>query len=872
MQPTRSFTGHSRRRVSRFSVRLGEFLSRWLITVGGIGTIAAVIAVGVFLVWVAAPLFRPITVTLGKPVPVAAPGTRLLRFGADEYQLLGWSIYADGTLQVVRLDTGKELDRRKLFEGDAKLTACSPPGDTADIAFGFDDGTVRVGRVRFQTTYPKEEEVDDKVRALAPGETAEYRGGLVLRQSDRELRLQAIEVEGGDAVKLDNTAAVELIDLSMGGDEEDSAGFLSYLAADGKLHTHAVKRGVSLATGNPVLKVEASGELALPARDGHGKPAHLLAAGIGDSVFVAWDDGHCARVQARNVEEPKVAEEFHFTNGGAKLTALAFLIGKATLLAGDDTGRVRAWFAVNKADAATGDRQVMVAAHDLGSLGSPVTSIATSGRSRMAAAGAESGHFRLVYVTSENDLADLAAPDGAPVRALLIAPKDNAVLVRTTDSIVTAAIDTSHFHPEITPASLFLPVWYEGYDRPRHVWQTTGGDSYEPKYGFWPLVFGTLKATFYSLLMGVPLALLAAVYTSEFLHPRAKAVVKPTVEMMASLPSVVLGFLSALVLAPFVESWLAAVLAAVVTVPGAFVLGGYVWQLLPEKVGLRLARYRFVFVAAVLPLGLAAAALVGPVLERLLFAGDLKAWLDGKGAAGGDPTPGTFVLLAPVAALVTFVLLVQFVNPLLRPTVMRLGRLENGLIELVKFAAAAVFVVAAAYASALLLTAAGFDPRGSVVGTYVQRNALIVGFMMGFAIIPIIFTIAEDALSAVPEHLRSASLGCGATPWQTATRVIIPTAMSGLFSAVMVGLGRAVGETMIVLMGTGNTPLMDFNIFNGFKTLSANIATEMPDAVVGSTHYRTLFLCALVLFAMTFVLNTVAEVIRQRFRRRAFQL
>jgi phosphate transport system permease protein len=144
--------------------------------------------------------------------------------------------------------------------------------------------------------------------------------------------------------------------------------------------------------------------------------------------------------------------------------------------------------------------------------------------------------------------------------------------------------------------------------------------------------------------------------------------------------------------------------------------------------------------------------------------------------------------------------------------------------------------------------------------------------MMGFAIIPIIYTIAEDALTAVPEHLRSASLGCGATPWQTAVRVVIPTAMSGLFSAVMVGLGRAVGETMIVLMAAGNTPVLEMNPFNGFRTLSANIAVELPEAVRNSTHYRTLFLTALVLFAMTFVLNTAAEVIRQRFRKRAFQL
>ena len=128
------------------------------------------------------------------------------------------------------------------------------------------------------------------------------------------------------------------------------------------------------------------------------------------------------------------------------------------------------------------------------------------------------------------------------------------------------------------------------------------------------------------------------------------------------------------------------------------------------------------------------------------------------------------------------------------------------------------------------------DPRGLVLGTYIQRNALIVGFMMGFAIIPLIYTIADDALSSVPTHLRSASLGCGATQWQTTLRIVIPTAMSGLFSAVMIGLGRAVGETMIVLMAAGNTPIIDWNIFNGFQTLSATIATEMPEAPAGSTH------------------------------------
>jgi phosphate transport system permease protein len=124
----------------------------------------------------------------------------------------------------------------------------------------------------------------------------------------------------------------------------------------------------------------------------------------------------------------------------------------------------------------------------------------------------------------------------------------------------------------------------------------------------------------------------------------------------------------------------------------------------------------------------------------------------------------------------------------------------------------------------------------------------------------------------VPEHLRAGSLAAGATRWQTANRIVIPTAMSGLFSAIMVGTGRAVGETMIVLMATGNTPVMDWSLFTGARTLSAAIAVQLPEEVRDSTAYRTLFLAALTLFAMTFVLNTIAEAVRLRFRKRSYQL
>jgi phosphate transport system permease protein len=341
---------------------------------------------------------------------------------------------------------------------------------------------------------------------------------------------------------------------------------------------------------------------------------------------------------------------------------------------------------------------------------------------------------------------------------------------------------------------------------------------------------------------------------------------------MASLPSVVLGFLAALVFAPVVEEFVPTVLAGVLVIPVALLVGSYLWQLLPRHVELIMNRYglRLVFIFLALAIGIGLSFVAGPFVEELFFAGSVMRWLDDRSVGNG--VGAWILLLLPASALVTALLVGAYVNPWLRQNAASWSRMQFGLLNFVKFAAALACAFLLAWGMSWLLTLTGWDPRGSYVSTYEQRNALVVGFVMGFAIIPIIYTIAEDALSTVPKHLRSASLGAGATPWQTAVRVVIPTAMSGLFSAMMVGLGRAVGETMIVLMAAGNTPVMDWNIFNGFRTLSANIAVELPEAVKDSTHYRTLFLAALTLFVMTFVVNTVAEMVRLRFRRRAYQL
>ena len=228
--------------------------------------------------------------------------------------------------------------------------------------------------------------------------------------------------------------------------------------------------------------------------------------------------------------------------------------------------------------------------------------------------------------------------------------------------------------------------------------------------------------------------------------------------------------------------------------------------------------------------------------------------------------------LLPFSGILAMLLLERLIGPVLRRVSQDWSEQQAALVLCGKFLVGVGLTLAIAMVAGMFFDSLRFDTRGGLFGTYVQRNALVVGIGMSFAIIPLIFTIADDALSSVPEHLRSASLGAGATPWQTAVRVIIPTAASGLFSAVMIGLGRAVGETMIVLMAAGNTPIMGWNIFNGFQTLSAAIATELPEAARGTSHYRVLFLAAVVLFFMTFVVNTIAEFVRQRFRRRFHEL
>ncbi|MDA1193758.1 MAG: ABC transporter permease subunit [Planctomycetota bacterium] len=865
--PHSSASSAPRVRKTPRSVRRAERLATASITIGGLGTIAVVTLIFAFLLWVVWPLFASASVE--RLPTLALEGVEAdsppVRTGTNDEGTLGWRLRADGRLDVHDLATGALVQRQTLFEaeGATAFAFASAAGDDhslPNVAVGFADGTMRPGRIAFETQYPTD--VSEGVR-----EGDAYEGGLLTRTPGGQWRLDRLQTSLQEPVSL-ASARIELLDLSI----TPQGVAYAFLAADGTLQITNLQARFDMMTDREVFDVVAK-PLAYTADAALGPPSHLALSGIGNTLFLVWRDGTTWRYDARDERASagyEVVEVFDMLpdDPEARIDRLTHLVGKGSLVAADQRGRLHVWFASRPAGAYAADGLVMTRGHVLvpdGGAAAPTTALAASPRSRLVATAHADGTVRLYHVTTEQRLVEAGTQRGLPAEALVIAPQENALFAWRGANLERWQVDVGH--PEATLGSLFTRVWYEGQVGPAHAWQSEGGsDEFEPKLGLMPLVFGTLKATLYSMLIAAPIALLAAIFTSEFLVPRWRARIKSVIEMMASLPSVVLGFLAAVVLAPLIEDTLIVVLVTFVALPFVVALGARLWQLLPARTAVRLEGLpRLGAISAMLPLALGVGILIAPTVERLCFAGDVLAWLNrGRGEAAG----GWSFMLSPFAFALAGLLVFRVGGGWVRSVSTQWSRLQCALVDLLRL----LVVVAVGLLLAWLLGLAfgGTDPRGPT-GTglaYQPRNAMIVGFVMGFAIVPIIYTLAEDALSSVPRELREASLGCGATPWQTAWRIVVPTAMSGLFGALMVGIGRAVGETMIVLMAAGNTAIMEWNAFNGFRTLSANIATELPEAVKDSTHYRVLFLAGFVLFAMTFALNTVAELVRRRVRRR----
>ncbi|NMC21064.1 MAG: hypothetical protein GYA33_11680, partial [Thermogutta sp.] len=799
-------------------------------------------------------------------------GVPCLLLGASEYGTCFWSLGDDGAVRLYAAEQSGELRPvqtvRLWTEGESPSWAYDQRAGRGIL--GGRDGSVRLFSLSITASLTDETEAPPELARAALGSVMPFREGVIQKTGEGQFRWERLVCEVSPPTKVSDSA-IAAIDLTLRGDDPTFAA----LTADGTLFVQSVRKQLNLLTGEESVRLTGGSiVLADHRRDIEANVPSVFLTGAMDNVMLVWRDGRLLRFDVRDLTAPRLAESLSLFSGeNAAVTAARFLIGKTTLLIGDSLGRVHGWFTVRLSDDEQGGEGDvgtvrLLRAHTYPVGPAAVADISVSQRSRLFAVSYADGTVQLLHATAEQLVAGARLPAAAPA-VIRLTPKEDLLVAVQAEGFSLWGIDAPH--AGITSRTIFGRVWYEGMPRPEYIWQSSSGtDEFEPKYSLVPLIFGTLKATLFAMLFAVPLAFPAAVYSSEFVPPVWRSRVKSTIELMAGLPSVVLGFIAALVLAPWIETRLSFALAVLFCVPFTALLGGHLWVFLKPGWEARWGRFRLAFAALFALLGVGLAYRIGPAAESLFFQGSFRHWLDGGMGSGAA---GWMIILLPAAAfLIAWLFSRRLLQPL-RSIWSERSATFWAVIQLASFIIGSAATLALAWGMGWFLTdILGWDPRGSLMGTYIQRNAFVVGLVMGFAIIPIIFTIAEDALSAVPGHLRAASLGCGATHWQTAVRVVIPAAASGFFSALMVGLGRAAGETMIVLMAAGNTPILEWNIFNGFRTLSANIAVELPEAVQNSTHYRMLFLAALCLFILTFVVNTAAETVRLRFRKRASQL
>ena len=713
-----------------------------LVRFGGLGIIGSILAILVFIVAQVLPLLSAASVETSTVLPL--PGGDVRALLADDYGTHVAALDMSGRLRVVRLRDGALAADTSIVPPDARgvqlVGAGIAPG-TKLFTAATATGDVISARMRWETQFEGAE------RVITPQLDAPVM--VRIDPAGAPLTAYAVAGEGTDQIIAAQLADGTLTVVQQQVHENEFSG--------------EVIRSESRRT-SPV-----PGRLTLLVFD---RDQRNLFGASERGELLWWSLG------AATLAEPQ-----EVSAGGAPITALTKLIGGRSLVVGQANGAVSVWFLVP--EPAGGQRLTRI--RDFPALPAAVRSLAPSARDKGFLAQAADGTLALYHSTSQR----LLWSGRAPLRgtAVAFAPKGTSAYVAGDEELAVLAVHNPH--PELSLRALFGRVWYEGYARPEYVWQSSSGtDDFEPKLSLTPLLFGTLKGTVYSLIIAIPLAVFGAMYLSQFMHPRLKMVIKPAVEIMAALPSVVLGFLAGLWLAPRVQEMFPSLLLMLVLFPLLTIAAGVVWESVPRRI-----RGRFppgselVLFLLVLAVGLWLSVQLSQPVERLLFGGNFQGWL-------------------------------------------------------------------------LQTTGMPYD----------QRNAVIVGLAMGFAVIPIIFAIAEDAFSNVPRELVSGSLGLGANRWQTVTRIVLPTASPGIFSAIMVGFGRAVGETMIVLMATGNTPILDWNPFNGFRTLSANIAVEIPEAPQFGTLYRVLFLAALLLFIVTFAVNTAAELVRQRLRERYARL
>ena len=713
-----------------------------LVKVGGVAVVGVVLFMAIFLIVQSAPLAK-------KPSLVGPVVERQLNIentspiilqGVEPFLEASYALFADGELCLFDIKTGEKVSNLFLsLEGDEQILRgkLSTPQD--GIAFLTTQNRLGWLPLSFDIDY-----------------------------SDELVRSHKLAPLGDEVVwVIDEGAVQEISDFSIR-DEEDKI-WASVVVRDGPATLMRLTKRTNRLTKKVSIKKKSISTVG-----GQFSSTTLLDGGI---MVVANSSALFAMRPDRQFKNFLSAGEWSIV-GGLSIESLHTLVGGGSFIALREGPQInRFLMRVQEKGASQLAEASTFPPLELGQ----IKSVTSSPRQRLFFLQGEN-HIQALQGTFGSSVAKFSSLGSSQLQ---LAPREDALVDFFPDGKINIRPINLGF-VEATGEALFGKLQYEGLSEPSYTWQSTGGsDAYESKISFVPLVIGTLKGTLWTLLPSIPLALLSALYCARFLRGRAREIIKPALELLAGIPSVILGFIGALYIAPAVEDRFLSLFLLPVVLVIVSALFAFIWARIPLEQRKRLHEGLVAF--GLIPIYFLISWAVfafGPDLEMFFLGQPFREW-------------------APNSLGVPFE----------------------------------------------------------------QRNSIVVGLAMGFAVTPLIFTLAEDAFRNIPKDLADASLALGATSWQTAIRVIVPPAVPGVVAAIMLGLGRAVGETMVVLMATGNTAITDWNPLQGFRALSANLAVELPEADHGGGLYRVLFLSALLLFLITFVVNTVAEIIRVRGRK-----
>lgn len=739
-----------RMRARRKFRALKDTLARRAIALGGWSVIVAITLIFFYLLYEVMPLFKSATIQHDSSFELheIARSSTILTMFTEEQNEIAALLTDSGQLLFIDAQNGEPISQQQLDLHDADISSfkVKTPGDDT-LLLGLSNGKALAVATTFKVKF------DEQGQRLG-------------------VEPSVTQLFDGKAVQLDPQQRV----LNYITEQTSPDGkLLAGLVDDGQVVMTLLRQRTNFITGEVQESLE---PVIFPSNTPYQR---LLIAPDHHYTFALRASGRLDVYDTRSLSNIELMHTLPLVDPNKHVTQMVFQLAQQSLLVGDSQGEITQFFMVRDEH----NQQQLTKIRTLKLGDAPIKILEAEQRRKGFVAIDNTGRVGIFNTTAEKTAIDQPLLQGAPLLAAL-APRASMLLVQNAQGVFQRySIDNPH--PETSLKSLWGKVWYEGYSEPEYTWQSSSASNeFEPKFSLTPLAFGTLKAAFYAMLLSVPLAVCGAMYTAYFMAPAVRRKIKPVIELMEALPTVILGFFAGLFLAPFMESHLPGVFAVLLILPLGIVTFAFAWAQLPGRIRDLIPEgwHVVILIPLVIVLAWLSFSLSQP-MELLFFQGDMRNWLSN----------------------------------------------DLGI---------------------------SFD----------QRNAMVVGFAMGFAVIPTIYSIAEDALFGVPKSLSHGSLALGATPWQTLVKVVLPTASPGIFSAVMIGMGRAVGETMIVLMATGNTPIMNANIFEGMRTLAANIAVEMGESALGSSHYRILFLAALVLFLFTFVVNTLADVVRQRLRKK----